>query len=91
MMSAIGTKQIIGIIVSALLIIGVGVGVYLVRQQQTIKSRATGSPGNFVNAFEIKDSNGNIITCDASTNPPTCTTSTLDITVKVKDTASLLP
>lgn len=91
MMSTIGIKQIVGIIIIALLIIGVGVGVYLVRQQQTIKSRATVGPGNFVNAFEIKDQNGNVITCDSSTNPPTCNTSTLDITVKVKDPAPLLP
>ena len=88
-MSTIGVKQIIGIIATALLIIGVGVGVYLVRQQQTIKSRA--SAGSFVDAFEIKDKNGNIINCDSSTNPPTGNTSTLDITVKVKDPALLLP
>lgn len=87
----INKKQIIGIIVIALLLIGVVVGVYLVRRQQTVKSRASGEPGNFVNAFEIKDKDGNIITCDSSTNPPTCTTSTLDITVKVKDPAPLLP
>lgn len=89
--STINKKQIIGIAVIILFTVGIGIGVYLVRQQQTIKSRASGGAGNFVNAFEIKDQNGNIINCDASTNPPTCTTNTLDITVRVKDTAPLLP
>lgn len=95
MLSTIGIKQIIGIIVSVILIAGVGVGVYLVRQQQTIKSRA--AAGSFVTAFEIKDKNGNIINCDSSTNPPTCniplpySSDNAVITVKVKDPAPLLP
>ncbi len=85
----LGIKQIIGIAVTGLLIVGIGAGVYLVQRQQTFKSKA--SAGNFVNAFEIKDANGNILTCDASTNPPTCTTPTLDIQVRVKDANALLP
>ena len=72
-----------------MLLIGLGVGVYLVQRQQTMKSKA--SAGSFVNAFEIKDKDGNLIQCDSSTNPPTCTTRTLDVTVKVKDNALLLP
>lgn len=82
-------KKIIGIIVILVLVVGVGVGVYLVQKQQTIKSKA--SAGSFVNAFEIKDKDGNVINCDSSTSPPTCTTKTLDITVKVKDKTLLLP
>lgn len=81
-------KQIIGAVALLVLIAGVGAGVYLVQTQQILKSKAT---TNFVDAFEIKDANGNILTCDGSTNPPTCTTSTLDIQVRVKDVNPLLP
>ncbi len=88
-MKALGAKQMIAIVVVFVLLIGLGVGVYLVQRQQTIKSKA--SAGSFVNAFEIKDKDGNLIQCDSSTNPPTCTTQTLDVTVKVKDKALLLP
>lgn len=82
-------KQIIGIIIIFVLVVGVGVGVYLVQRQQTMKSKA--AAGSFVNAFEIKDKDGNLIQCDSSTNPPTCTTKSLDVTVKVKDKTLLLP
>lgn len=88
-MMALGVKQIIAIVALCLLIAGVGAGVYLVQRQQTLKSKA--SRGSFINAFEIKDKDGNIIQCDDSTNPPTCTTKTLDINVRVKDTIPLLP
>lgn len=81
-------KQIIGAIALLVLIVGVGVGVYLVQTQQILKSKAT---TNFIDAFEIKDANDNILTCDGSTTPPTCTTSTLDIKVRVKDVSPLLP
>ncbi|OGE19358.1 hypothetical protein A3J19_04235 [Candidatus Daviesbacteria bacterium RIFCSPLOWO2_02_FULL_41_8] len=87
-MKALGIKQVITIIVVLVLVVGLVVGIYLVQKQQTLKSKATTS---FVNAFEIKDSNGNVITCDASTNPPTCNTPTLDINVKVIDKALLVP
>ncbi len=82
-------KQTIAVIVVLLLVVGMGEGVYLVQRQQIIKSKA--SAGSFVNAFEIKDKNGNTIQCDSSTNPPTCTTKTLDISVRVKDLNPLLP
>lgn len=87
-MKALGVKQKIAIIVVFVLLIGIGVGVYLVQRQQTIKSKA--AAGSFVNAFEIKDKDGNLIQCDSNTNPPTCTTKTLDVTVKVKDLTPLL-
>lgn len=83
------TKQIIGLIIMTVLIFGLGVGVYLVQRQQTIKSQATTE--NFVEAFEIKDKNGSLIQCDSRTNPPTCTTRTLDINVRLKDPTLLLP
>lgn len=88
-MKALGAKQMIAVVVVFVLLIGLGVGVYLVQRQQTMKSKA--SAGSFVNAFEIKDKDGNLIQCDSSTSPPTCITQTLDVTVKVKDKALLLP
>ncbi len=81
-------KQIIGAVALLVLIAGVGAGVYLVQTQQILKSKAS---GNFMEAFEIKDANGNIIQCDGSTNPPTCDTGTLDIQVRVRDANALLP
>lgn len=90
-MIGLATKQIIGIIAVSVLVIGVGVGVYLVQRQQTIKSGAAGGPGSFVSAFELKDKDGHTILCDTSKNPPECTTRTLDINVRVKDLNPLLP
>lgn len=94
--ASLGTKQIIGIIAAAVLIIGIGAGVYLVQRQQTIKSRATAvpPPGNFVTAFEIREgasASGRLISCDPSTAIPTCTTRNLDINVRVATTEPLLP
>lgn len=88
-MGALDTKQRIGVVVILLLIVGLGVGVYLVQRQQSIRSRA--SAGSFVNAFEFRDKDGNVIQCDSNTNPPTCTTKSLDINVRVKDLNPLLP
>lgn len=82
-------KQMTGLIVISVLIVGLGAGIYLVQREQTIKSRAAAE--NFVTAFEIKDANGNPVSCDSSTNPPTCTTPTLDINVRVGTTVPLLP
>ena len=88
-MPALGIKQIVAIVALVVLVVGVGAGVYLVQRQQTLKSKAAG--GSFVNAFEFKDKDGNLIQCDSNTNPPTCTTKTLDIQVRVKDVNALLP
>ena len=90
-MIALSIKQIIGIIAVSVLIIGIGVGVYLVQRQQILKSRAAAPAGNFVNAFELTDAKGSPIPCNDSTDPPTCTTPTLDINVRVKDLNPLLP
>lgn len=88
-MDNFNTKQKLSIAIFLLLIVGLGVGVYLVQREQNIRSRA--AAGSFVNAFEFRDKDGNVIKCDSSTNPPTCTTKSLDIQVKVKDLAPLLP
>lgn len=82
-MKIIGKKQIFGIIAVLLLIAGLLAAVYLVQRQQTMESSA--AEGEFVNAFEIRDKNGNILTCDSSANPPTCKTGSLDIEVRIKN------
>ncbi len=87
-MIALIKSNIITVIIILILIIGLAIGLFLVQQQQKLKSRASNS---WVNAFEIKDKNGNTINCDSSTNPPTCTTTSLDVNFKVKDINALLP
>lgn len=87
--NSLSRKQILAIGAMLVLMVGLAGGVYLVQQQQRLKSKA--AQQDFVDAFEIKDANGNPITCDKSVYPPVCTTQTLDISVRVKDTAPLLP
>lgn len=82
-------KQIISFVMMIILMVGIPVGVLLVQKTQILKSKASSSP--ILDAFEIKDANGNLLTCDGNTNPPTCTTSTLDITIRVKDLDALIP
>lgn len=69
------------------LLAALAVGVYLVQRQQTYKSEAANS---WVNAFEIKDSKGNVLTCDSTTNPPTCTSPSLNVTIRIKDKDALI-
>ena len=71
--------QLAGVVV---LLIALAAGIYLVQQQQGIKSRAS---TNIIQAFEIKDSNDKPIVCDGSKNPPECETSTSEIYIKVTD------
>lgn len=79
-------RLILGALFTLLLIGGLVAGLYLLQQQQTIKSKAS---SNLINAFEIKDDKGNTLVCDGNTNPPTCTTSSLNINIKVKDLNAL--
>lgn len=79
-------KQIFAIIIFFVLVFGLVLTVILIQRQQTLKSRAAQT---WVNAFEIKDSQGNTILCDSTTTPPTCHTESLDINIKVKDLKSL--
>lgn len=76
------------------LLVGLFVGVYLVQRQQQIKSRAsTPERTNLLQAFEFKDANGNVLQCTPAqdSEPVTCTTSTLDINVRLKDSSALTP
>lgn len=67
------------------LVVGLAIGVFLIQRQTNLKSKASSS---FVSAFTITDGSGNVINC-TSDNPPVCTTSTLNVNVKVKDLAPL--
>ncbi len=81
-------KLIITIAGFIILLIAIPVTIYLVSHQQILKSKAVQSP--VIDAFEFKDSSGNVLNCDGSTNPPTCTTQTNNIVIKVKDLNPLL-
>lgn len=83
------SKLKLGLGVLLILALGAGLigGVYMLQQQQNLKSKAS---ANLINAFEIKDDKGNTLSCDGSTNPPTCTTSSLDINIRVKDLEALV-
>lgn len=83
-------KHVFGILVMVILIIAIPVTVYLAQTQQIFKSRAGGGD-SFLNAFEVRDSEGNILSCDHSTNPPTCTTSTQDVSLTIRDLNFLMP
>ncbi len=77
-----------GVIAHLLLIIilavGLIAGVYLVQHPQIFRPKAGGgSP--IIPALEMKDDKGNDINCDSSANPPTCETTSQDITIKIRD------
>lgn len=71
------------IILIIILAIGLVAGLYLVQHPQIFKPKASSNP--IIDALEMKDADGNTINCDSSTNPPTCETSTQDITIKIRD------
>ena len=87
----LGRKQIVGIAAVVLILMAAAGGVYLVQRQQSLKSKASAVP--FINAFEMKDASGTPVPCAMSATPGVaeCTTNSLDISVRVKDTAPLLP
>jgi type II secretory pathway pseudopilin PulG len=74
MLNRIRLKEILIVVV---LLLGLGVAVYLVQVQQVFKSRASIDVNQ---AFEIKDSQGNVITCNGST----CQTNSDTVTIKLK-------
>lgn len=70
-------KKIFSIAALGLLLIGLGVGVILVGRQQLLRTRAE---IDITSAFNIKDANGNPISC----NNNVCDTETLDVTIELK-------
>ena len=80
-------KKILSLTILLVILLSIPVGAYLIQRQQILKSRATTTA---LDAFELKDVQGNLINCDSSTNPPTCTTNSLDFTVRVRDLNPLL-
>lgn len=83
-MNQFSKKQLIAGVTLIILIIAIPMSVFLAQKTQILKSRAGGGE-SFLNALEIKDSEGKNLYCDHSTNPPSCDTSTQDITIKVID------
>lgn len=70
-------KKIFSIAALGLLLVGLGVGVILVGRQQLLKTQAE---TDITSAFNIKDANGNPISC----NNNICDTQTLDVTIELK-------
>lgn len=64
------------------LLLGIISGVYLIGFQQIFKSRAAVDVNQ---AFEIKDSSGNIINCSRTT----CYTNSQEVNIKLKDKSVL--
>lgn len=75
--------SIVKLLLTILLLVGIGIGVYLVQFQQIFKPKAA---VNASQAFEIKDDQGNIINCTGNT----CYTNSFDVTVRVKDLTPFL-
>lgn len=82
--------QIISLAGVLILLVGLIVGVYLVKRQQITKTRAA---VDLSNALEIRDADNNLLTCTpaSGTTPMTCTTSTLNIKLKVTNPNALVP
>jgi hypothetical protein len=89
MIAKLNKRQLIQLAVMLVLIIAIPLSVFLVQNTKVFKGQAY--QDEILEALEFKDSNGNIINCDASTNPPTCTTQTPDITVTIKNPDALIP
>lgn len=71
------------VVLIIILIIGILVGVYLVRNQST--TTKTQAASNVISSFEFKDANGNILTCTPNADDiPVCITPTLQITATLK-------
>ena len=66
-----------------LLILGLIVGVYMIKNQST--TTQTQAASNVVSSFEFKDANGNVINCTPNADDiPVCITPTLEVTVTLK-------
>lgn len=81
--------QIIGVVV---LLVGLATGVFLVQRQQTLKSKAATNV-DVTKAFTIQNADtGQDLKCDPpiGDQPATCTTDSVNVTIKVKDLNELL-
>lgn len=76
-------KQIISIVFIAVLLVGLGVGIFLVQRQQIFKGRAS---QQLQNAFEIKPADPQK---SVSCSNGTCQTDTLDVQIKLQDIEAL--
>lgn len=89
MIANLTKKQLIQLIILLALVIAIPLSVFLVQNQQIFKGKAY--QNEIFEAFEFKDASGNTISCDASVNPPTCTTQTPDIIITIKNLDALNP
>lgn len=88
-MGTLSKKQIISVIILGILVLVIPIGVFLVQKTTIFKSKAASAP--IIDALEIKDNDGTVINCDSLTNPPTCPTSTIDVTIKLTNPNALVP
>jgi hypothetical protein len=72
-MLLMGKKQIIGLIGIAVLVVGLGIGLYLVQTKQVIKSRASGTDSEAV-LQNIKSQSGLNDDCQVHGSEADCTT-----------------
>lgn len=83
-------KKIITTIIPAIIIISaVIIGIYLIQTKQILKSRAN---IDLIQAFEIKDSQDQVINCVPGENnaSTTCTTDSSEVKIRVKDLNALI-
>lgn len=71
------TRKLFPVIALGVLLVGLAVGVILVGRQQLLRTRAE---VDITSAFNIKDANGNPISCSNNV----CDTETLDVTIELK-------
>ncbi|OGE18342.1 hypothetical protein A3F00_00055 [Candidatus Daviesbacteria bacterium RIFCSPHIGHO2_12_FULL_37_11] len=76
-------NQKLQLITLAILVIGLGVGVYLVQTKQIFKPKAS---TNLYSAFDVTDQNGNPIDCDQSGN---CNTNSLNVKFRLENIEAL--
>lgn len=79
-------KGLASIFIVLILIVGLILGIYLVQQRQSLRTRANIDE---LSAFEIKDQLGQPLKCDTSKNPPECFTTTRDFSIRLKDINNL--
>ena len=77
-------NQKVQLITIAILVAGLGVGIYLVQTEQIFKPKASTNP---YNAFDITDQNGNQLNCDQRGN---CSTPTLNVNFRLEDIQVLI-
>lgn len=84
-------KGVAHIALIIILLTGIVVGVYLIKQKGFFTFRSKAEQPEILNALELTDQDGNPLECNGAVTPITCTTSTLYIKVKMKNKSALTP